>query len=145
MNKPKQPMTRSENMSRIKSKNTTIEILLGKAMWKLGLRYRKNDKTVFGKPDFVFKGKKISIFCDSEFWHGKYLFEGRYIPKTNTEFWIAKITRNAERDIKVNEKLLSEGWIVIRFWEEEIRKNPDLCALKVKKFVNQEDSDFQLA
>jgi DNA mismatch endonuclease (patch repair protein) len=54
----KLPMTRSENMSRIRSKNTTIEVLLGKAMWHLGLRYRKHDKTVFGKPDFVFKRKK---------------------------------------------------------------------------------------
>lgn len=129
-------MTRSENMSRIKSKNTTIEILLGKAMWKLGLRYRKNDKTVFGKPDFVFKKKKISVFCDSEFWHGKYLLEGRYVPKTNTKFWIEKITKNIKRDKEVNEKLLSEGWIVIRLWEEVIRRNPDSCALKVKETVN---------
>jgi DNA mismatch endonuclease (patch repair protein) len=125
-------MTRSENMSRIRSKNTSIEILLGKAMWSLGLRYRKNDKTVFGKPDFVFKGKKVAIFCDSEFWHGKYLQEGRYIPKTNTEFWIAKITRNIERDKEVDQRLLLEGWIIIRFWEEDIRRNPMECAVQVK-------------
>lgn len=84
-------MTRSENMSRIRSKNTTIEILLGKAMWKLGLRYRKNDNTIFGKPEFVFKRKKVAVFCDSEFWHGKFLIEDRYIPKTNTEYWVSKI------------------------------------------------------
>lgn len=129
------PMTRSENMSRIRSKNTSIEILLGKAMWSLGLRYRKNDKTVFGKPDFVFKGKKVVIFCDSEFWHGKYLKEGRYIPKTNTEFWIAKITRNIERDKEVNERLLLEEWMIIRFWEEDIRRIPTECALKVKNVL----------
>lgn len=128
----KLPMTRSENMSRIRSKNTSIEILLGKAMWSLGLRYRKNDKTVFGKPDFVFKGKKVAVFCDSEFWHGKYLLEGRYIPKTNSEFWIAKITRNIERDKEVNEQLFLEGWKVLRFWQKDIEKNINECILKIE-------------
>lgn len=131
----KPPMTRSENMSRIRSKNTSIEILLGKAMWALGLRYRKNDKKIFGKPDFVFKGKKVAVFCDSEFWHGKYLQEDRYIPKTNTEFWVAKIKRNIERDKEVNEQLHLEQWTVIRFWEEDIRRNPVECALQVAVIV----------
>ncbi len=67
MAKEKKKMTRSENMSRIKSKNSQMEILLRSALWKKGLRYRKNDKTVYGKPDIVFKSKKIAIFCDSEF------------------------------------------------------------------------------
>ncbi len=125
------PMTRSENMSRIRSKNTSIEILLGKAMWSLGLRYRKNDKTVFGKPDFVFKGKKVAVFCDSEFWHGKYLLEQKYIPKVNAEYWIPKLKRNIERDREVNLFLQSEGWTVVRFWEKDIRKNPEKCASEV--------------
>lgn len=124
-------MTRSENMSRIRSKNTSIEQLLGKAMWSIGLRYRKNDKTVFGKPDFVFKGKKIAVFCDSEFWHGKYLLEQKYIPKSNSEYWIPKLERNIERDKQVNTELESAGWTVIRFWEKDIRKNVEECAKKV--------------
>lgn len=127
----KKPMTRSENMSRIRSKNTSIEILLGKAIWSLGLRYRKNDKTVLGKPDFVFKGKKVVVFCDSEFWHGKYLLEGKYIPKTNTDYWIPKLERNIKRDKEVNELLQSQGWTVVRFWEKDIRKNPEKCAAEV--------------
>lgn len=127
----KKPLTRSENMSRIRSRNTSIEILLGKAMWSLGLRYRKNDKSVFGKPDFAFKRKKIAVFCDSEFWHGKYLMEKRYIPKSNSDYWIPKLERNIKRDIHVNEKLRSEGWTVIRFWEKDIRKNTEECAQKV--------------
>ncbi len=70
-------MTRSENMKRIKSKDTSIEIMLRKALWKKGYRYRKNYKDVFGKPDLCFKGKKLAVFCDSEFWHGKYLLESK--------------------------------------------------------------------
>lgn len=131
----KPPMTRSENMSRIRSKNTSIEVLLGKAMWHLGLRYQKHDKTVFGKPDFVFKRKKIAVFCDSEFWHGKYLMEGKYIPKTNAEYWIVKLKRNIQRDIEVNAFLQTEGWTVVRYWEEDIRKDPNRCALEIKKLV----------
>lgn len=62
---------RRKNMQVIKSKGSKIEKLLGKEMWKIGLRYRKNDKSVFGKPDFSFKKYKVAVFCDSEFWHGK--------------------------------------------------------------------------
>ena len=131
----KSPMTRSENMSRIRSKNTSIEVLLGKAMWNLGLNYRKHENSVFGKPDFVFKSKKIAVFCDSEFWHGKYLMEEKYIPKTNAEYWIAKLKRNIQRDIDVNAFLESEGWTVVRFWEEDIRKDPKQCALEVEALV----------
>lgn len=119
--KTKKRLTRSENMSRIRSKNTSIEILLGKSMWALGLRYRKNDKSVFGKPDFVFKRKKIAVFCDSEFWHGKKFIEGEKF-KTNVDFWEAKIKRNIERDIEVNEYLRNHGWTVLRFWGKDILK-----------------------
>lgn len=120
-------------MRRIKSKDTTIEILLRKELWKRGYRYRKNVKDVYGKPDIVFKGKKLAIFVDSEFWHGKQLLEGKYIPKTNTEFWVKKITRNIERDKEVNEKLESEGWIILRFWEIDIRKSVSACADTVEE------------
>lgn len=124
-------ITRSKNMSRIRSKNTSIELLLGKAMWAIGLRYRKHDTTVFGKPDFVFKGKKVAIFCDSEFWHGKYLMEEKYIPKTNADYWIPKLERNIKRDKQVNTELELQGWRVVRFWEKDIRANPEECAQKV--------------
>ena len=131
--KLKKKISRSENMRRIKSKDTTIEILLRIELWKRGYRYRKNVKDVFGKPDIVFKGKKLAIFADSEFWHGKQLLEGKYIPKTNTEFWVKKITRNIDRDKEVNKKLESEGWIILRFWETDIRKNVSACADTVEE------------
>jgi len=114
-------------MRRIKSKDTSIEILLRKELWKRGLRYRKNAKDVFGKPDIVFKGKKLAVFADSEFWHGKYLMEGKYIPKTNTEYWVRKITRNIERDKEVDNLLEEEGWTVLRFWESDIKKSTEKC------------------
>ncbi len=120
-------------MRRIKSKDTTIEILLRKELWKRGLRYQKNVKDIFGKPDIVFKGKKLAIFADSEFWHGKQLLEGKYIPKTNTKFWVNKITRNIERDKEVNKKLESESWTVLRFWGTAIRKDISGCADIVEK------------
>ncbi len=130
-------MTRSENMKRIKSKDTSIEIILRKALWKKGYRYRKNCKDVIGKPDLCFKGKKLSVFCDSEFWHGKYLMEGKYIPKTNRKFWIEKLEKNIERDKTVNMKLKENGWTVLRFWESDIRKNTDKCVEIFEQTYNQ--------
>jgi len=127
---------RSENMRRIKSKDTKIERLLGKAMWAKGLRYRKNCKDIFGKPDFCFKNKKIAIFCDSEFWHGKNFLEGEGF-KTNTDFWEAKIRRNIERDEEVNQKLQNEGWIVIRFWGKEIEKETSKCIKTIIEFMEK--------
>lgn len=133
--KKKQPISRSENMRRIKSEETSIEIKLRKALWAKGYRYRKNCKKVFGKPDICFIGKKIAIFCDSEFWHGKYLLEDKYIPKTNTEFWISKLERNIQRDKEVNEALHKDGWIVLRFWQKDIEKNIDDCISKIEKVL----------
>jgi DNA mismatch endonuclease (patch repair protein) len=134
--KKKQPMTRSENMRRIKSKDTSIEKILRKALWNKGIRYRKNCKDIIGKPDLCFKKYKVAVFCDSEFWHGKYYLEGK-IPKTNREYWENKIKRNIERDKKVNETLLKNGWEVLRFWGKEITKNPDEIAEKIISVLNK--------
>lgn len=130
------PEQRRRNMQAIKSKNTKIEVILGKAMWKLGMRYRKNDKTVFGKPDFVMKGLKIAIFCDSEFFHGKNWEAQKKRLNTNKDFWIKKIEGNIERDKKVNEYLEKEGWTVIRFWGNDIKKDIENCLLIVKENIN---------
>jgi len=131
----KKPMSRSENMSRIKSKNTRIEMLLRKELWQRGIRYRVNCKDIFGKPDICFRKKKIAVFCDSEFWHGKDFLEGK-IPKSNQEYWIPKIMRNIERDKTVTENLQSDGWTVIRFWGKEIIKNTVQCADEVVAHLN---------
>ena len=119
---------RSKNMKAIKNKNSKIEIALRKEMWARGYRYRKNVKQIFGKPDLAFVGKKVAVFCDSEFWHG-YDWENQKVNiKTNREFWIRKIERNIARDKEVTETLEADGWIVLRFWGNEISKNVGACA-----------------
>jgi len=117
---------RSKNMAAIKSTGTKAEVLLGKAMWSIGLRYRKNNKTVFGKPDFTFKKQKIAIFVDSEFFHGKD-WDTKKKPQNNADFWEKKISRNIARDEEVNKYLMENGWIVIRFWSNQVVKNLDIC------------------
>ena len=125
---------RSKNMRAVKSKGTKPEVMLSKALWHLGYRYRKNDKTVFGKPDLTFKKYKLAVFVDSEFFHGKDWEIRKHDIKSNQDFWYKKIERNIERDIEVNEFLSKEGWNILRFWDKEILKNLDFC---VEKIVNQ--------
>ncbi len=128
---------RRKNMQAVKSKDSKIEMLLRHELWKRGLRYRKNVKTVFGRPDIAFIGKKIAIFCDSEFWHG-YDWEKRKSDiKSNKDFWITKIERNIARDQKVNDYLKSQGWTVLRFWGKEIQKNVTHCVDMIEKEVSR--------
>lgn len=109
------PEQRRKCMQANKSKGTKPELLLAKSMWQLGLRYRKNNKTVFGKPDFSFKKYKVAVFVDGEFWHGKDWEIRKADIKSNREFWIAKIERNIQRDEEVTGRLKAEGWTVFRF------------------------------
>lgn len=132
---------RRKNMIAVKSKGSKIEVRLAKALWKKGLRYRKNDKTVFGKPDLTFKGLKIAIFCDSEFWHGKDWDIKKHEHKSNIDFWHKKIERNIQRDKEVNEQLLKEGWIVLRFWGKDIEKNLDLCILEITNEIKKRKNE----
>ena len=127
----------SKNMKAVKNKDSEIEQILRKELWARGLRYRKNVKTVFGKPDIAFIGKKIAVFCDSEFWHG-YAWEIYQEDfRSNQSFWIPKIERNMQRDIEVNNQLRSEGWTVLRFWGREIKKNTSACADIIEKAVRE--------
>jgi len=117
---------RSNNMKRIRNKDTSIERILRKALWDVGVRYRKNWSALPGKPDIVITKYKIAIFCDSAFWHGKD-YESSTKPKTNAEFWDRKIRRNIERDKEVNAQLSQLGWSVLRFWDKDIINNTDSC------------------
>lgn len=122
------PEQRRKNMQAIKNKDSKIELLLRKELWHRGLRYRKNVSRIYGKPDIVFIGKKIAIFCDSEFWHGYNWEERKKDFKSHREFWIPKIERNMRRDAEVTEKLRFEGWKVLRFWGNEIKTDVSRCA-----------------
>ena len=126
----------SYNMQQVKNKDSKIEVLLRKELWSRGIRYRKNVNRIYGKPDIVFISKKIAVFCDSEFWHGYNWEERKKDFKSHQEFWIPKIERNMERDAEVTAKLESEGWTVIRFWGNEIKKNTAQCADIIEKAVH---------
>lgn len=128
---------RRKNMQAVKSKDSKIETILSKALWAKGYRYRKNDKTVFGKPDLTFKKLKIAIFVDGEFWHGKDWEIRKNDHKSNQEFWIKKIELNMLRDSKVNERLLKEKWQVLRFWGKDIKKNLHYCITKIEEIINE--------
>lgn len=118
----------SYNMRRVKNKDSEIELLLRHELWHRNLRYQKNVTSILGKPDIVFKGKKIAVFVDSEFWHGFNWSEKKKEIKSNQDFWIAKIERNIQRDEEVNEYLKDNGWLVLRFWGNEIKKDVASCA-----------------
>ena len=124
---------RSRNMSAIHSSNTRIEDKLAKALFSKGYRYRRNDKSVIGKPDITFKRFKIAIFCDSEYFHGKDWHKEKHRIKTNTDFWHKKIEQNMLRDRQVNAELLKNNWKILRFWGKEIQKNVDFC---IEQIVN---------
>ena len=125
---------RRKNMQHIRSKDTSIEIKLRNALWKEGIRYRKNYKALPGKPDIAITKYKIALFCDSSFWHGRD-FESKKPVDTNHDYWDAKIRRNMERDREVNQKLHALGWTVLRFWDQEINKHLDECVQAVKEAI----------
>ena len=124
---PKTQEQISYNMRQVRNKDSAIELALRKELWSRGLHYRKNVKSVYGKPDIAFIGKKIAVFCDSEFWHGYNWEERKKDFKSHQEFWIPKIERNMERDVEVTVKLESEGWTVLRFWGKEIKYDVVAC------------------
>ena len=129
------PEQRHNIMSHIKSNNTSIEILLRKALWREGIRYRKNLKTLPGTPDIAITKYKIAIFCDGEFWHGKNWDTKKSSIKTNSNFWITKIERNIMRDNKNEKKLANMGWVVLRFWGDEINKSLGDCVNEIKETI----------
>ena len=130
------PEQRKKNMRAIRSKDTTIELALRKALWQRGIRYRKNYKGLIGKPDIVITKYRIAVICDSDFWHG-YDWENRKARiKSNQNYWIPKIERNMKRDREVTAALVEQGWIVLRFWEHTIRKELEECVDDIQEAVD---------
>lgn len=112
-------------------------MLLRKALWNCGYRYRKNYKKLPGKPDIAITKYKVAIFCDSEFFHGKDWENQleRLKRSNNSEYWIRKISRNLKHDDEVNKELQFLGWTVIRFWGNDIRKNIDECIKVIEETI----------
>ena len=129
------PEQRHKCMSNIRSKNTSIEILLRKALWQEGIRYRVNYSKLLGKPDIAITKYKIAIFCDGELWHGKDWKNKIKSFKTNKDYWIQKIERNISRDTEIEKKLERAGWAVIRFWGNKIKNNLLDCVNEVKETI----------
>lgn len=128
---------RHKNMQNIRAKDTEIEVILRRALWKKGYRYRKNYCKLPGKPDIVLTKYKIAIFCDGEFFHGKdwNMLKAKLGKSNNSKFWIDKISRNIERDEEINKKLIYGGWTVIRFWGKEIKNHTDECVKVVEEAI----------
>lgn len=118
---------KSSVMRKIKSRDNQSEQALRKMLWGLGIRYRKNDARLPGKPDIVIPRAKLVIFIDGEFWHGHNWETNRHKIKANRDYWIPKIERNMQRDNYNNIALNMAGWTVLRFWERQIIKEFGVC------------------
>lgn len=123
-------------MAKIKAKNTSPEILLRKALWNAGIRYRLYNKLLPGNPDITISKYKLVIFVDGEFWHGFEWEKKREKIKTNRDFWIAKIERNMQRDRINIDKLELLGFTVFRFWEKQIKKEMPDCLKKIQDHIH---------
>lgn len=128
---------RKKNMRNIRNRDTRIEVLLRKALWENGYRYRKNYDRLPGKPDIAITKYKIAIFCDGEFFHGKdwEVLKPRLEKSNNSKYWISKISRNRERDNEINKQLLFMGWTVIRFWGNDIKRHTDDCVKVIQETI----------
>ena len=126
----------SRNMKSNKGKDTNPELLLRKELWRRGLRYRKNYKELYGKPDIVFLGARIAVFVDGKMWHGYDWEHQKDDFKSRRDSWSPKIERNIEHDYEVTQELISLDWLVMRFWDFEIKKNLQECADKIERAYN---------
>lgn len=124
-------------MSKIRGKDTRIELKLRKALWERGIRYRKNYKKVPGSPDIAITKYKIAIFCDSEFFHGKdwAATRPRIEKGSNGDYWVKKIERNIQRDKEKDHLLEISGWRVLHFWGKDITKNVDECITVIEETI----------
>jgi len=120
-------------MSHVKSKNSKIEALFRKELWKVGLRYRKNSSKHFGKPDIVLPKYKTAIFIDSCFWHG--CKKHCRIPTARKKYWTEKITRNIARDKEVSKYYKKQGWKIFRIWEHNLQKKTEKIISRIKNRV----------
>lgn len=132
------PEQRHRCMRANRSKGTRPEIRLGRELWHRGWRYRRNMKGVPGSPDLCFKGRKVAVFVDGEFWHGRNWDEAKMRIKSRREYWWPKIENNIARDTRIDRQLAAMGWRVIRFWDSDVMKNVTACADSVEELLRVE-------
>ncbi len=127
---------RHKNMQRIRGKDTKAEVILRKELWHLGIRYRKNYRGLPGAPDIAITKYRIAVFVDGDFWHARGHEEhpGEQI-QTNKAFWTKKLKRNVERDKEVNQALLEMGWLVLRYWDADIKKDFGNCIKDIMQYL----------
>jgi DNA mismatch endonuclease (patch repair protein) len=123
---------RSYCMSRIRSKNTQIEMIFRKMLFSRGLRFRIHCKGLPGKPDVVFPKYRIAVFIDGDFWHGRDFEERK---RTYNKYWFNKIARNMERDQEVDKELRKSGWKIVRIWGNDLKKNPKRFCDRITRMV----------
>jgi DNA mismatch endonuclease (patch repair protein) len=131
----------SEAASRAKRRNrsrdTAPELLLRRNLWRLGLRYRKNATDLPGKPDIIFRRARVVVFCDGDFWHGRNWkrLQEKLKAAANSAYWLPKIARNRQRDVEQTAALKGQGWLVIRLWEGDVKRDPSSAARRVADVV----------
>jgi DNA mismatch endonuclease, patch repair protein len=128
---PASPAAREAARASSKKADTRCELVLRRALWRAGVRYRLHAPGLAGRPDVVMVRDRIVLFCDGDFWHGRDLPArlARLATGHNPGYWIKKLLRNVERDVKVTERLTQEGWRVLRLWETDILRDPE-CAVR---------------
>jgi DNA mismatch endonuclease, patch repair protein len=142
MSEPRAPDVTSRIMSAVKNRDSKAELLLRRALFARGLRYRVHARKLVGNPDIVFPGAHVAVFVDGDYWHGNAWrlrgmasFEEQFHFKSNPDFWRAKIARNMERDTEVNERLVADGWRVVRLWESDVLKDVGACVARVVEAI----------
>jgi len=138
---------RSRNMAAIRSKNTKPELVLRHLLTAAGLRYRLHRKGLPGRPDIVFVGPRVIVFCDGDFWHGrnwKRLGGGSRF-KVRKKYWTQKIEGNMARDRRNRAALRKDGWRVLRFWEGDIKTRPEMISAKIRAVVKREHASSAAA
>lgn len=136
------PAITSRIMAAVRGRDGKAELALRQALFALGLRFRVNDKATYGKPDIVFRRERVAVFVDGDFWHGNAwrvrgfaTFEEQFKRWKRPGFWRKKLCRNMQRDEEVNDKLRSDGWLVLRFWESALEKGNQNASVRVVNAV----------
>lgn len=131
--------TASLTKMRNRSRGGTAERTLRSQLWRLGLRFRVNDARLPGKPDIVFPGARMVVFCDGDFWHGRdwKVRKGKLLRGHNAVYWVAKIEANMKRDLRKTRELTEDGWTVLRYWESDVLEDAMGIAALIARRVSR--------